>query len=291
MKPEVSIIVPHYDDLKNLSKCLDALERQRLNDGKTFEVIVADNCSPIPEHEILEVIADRGRLVRVEERGAGPARNGGAKVAQGEVLAFTDSDCIPDAAWLQQGVTALENCDVVGGRMEVLVGSEKRKSGAEAFEKVFAFDNEKYVRSHGFSVTANLFCRTATFRDVGVFRTGVSEDVEWCRRATSKGYKLAYCEGALVGHPARRNWDELVRKWRRLDEESYALHRDEGKSGLRWLLRAGLVALSIFPHTFKVAFAPELRGFGERARALATLIALRIWRTNHYVRLAILPKN
>ncbi|WP_247711373.1 glycosyltransferase family 2 protein [Qipengyuania gelatinilytica] len=291
MKPEVSIIVPHYDDLQNLSACLDALERQSLNDGKTFEVIVADNCSPIAEHEILEVIAGRGRLVRVEERGAGPARNGGAKLAQGEVLAFTDSDCIPDAAWLQQGVAALANCDVVGGRMEVLVGSEKSKSGAEAFEQVFAFDNEKYVHSHGFTVTANLFCRAATFWDVGAFRTGVSEDVEWCRRATSKGYKLAYCQGALVGHPARRNWDELVRKWRRLDEESFALHRDEGKSGLRWLLRAGMVAFSIFPHAFKLAIAPELRGFGERARAFATLVAIRLWRAIHYVRLAILPKS
>jgi glycosyltransferase involved in cell wall biosynthesis len=291
VKPDISVIVPHYNDLEGLAACLKALEAQALDDGKSFEIIVADNASPIPEPEILKVIAKRGTLVRIEERGAGPARNGGAKVAQGKVLAFTDSDCLPERSWLNEGLSALAHSDIVGGRMEVIVGRGKRKSGAEAFEQVFAFNNAKYVSKHGFSVTANLFCRAETFSSVGPFRTGVSEDVEWSRRATAKGYNLGYCEHAVVGHPARKNWQELLRKWRRLDEETYALHIHEGKSTIRWLLRACLVAFSAIPHSHKVVTNRKLQGIGERARALVTLVSVRTWRAWHYLWLGLSAKN
>src|SRR3546814_15933384 len=85
-------------------------------------------------------------------------------------------------------------------------------TSAEAFEKVFAFDNEDYVRSKGFSVTANLFCRRADFEIVGPFRTELSEDKEWCHRAIAKGFSIGYAAAAVVAHTPRRNWqraDEL----------------------------------------------------------------------------------
>ena len=78
--------------------------------------------------------------------------------------------------------------------MTVLVRAGQPKSGAEAFECVFAFDNRAYVLDKGFTVTANLFCSRALFEDVGPFLTGVSEDLEWCMRARSKGYRIGYAE-------------------------------------------------------------------------------------------------
>ena len=63
----------------------------------------------------------------------------------------------------------------------------------------------------------------ALFDAVGGFRVGVSEDTEWCERARVAGYRIGYAPAAVVGHPARRTWDELLAKWRRLNVESFNL--------------------------------------------------------------------
>ena len=59
------------------------------------------------------------------------------------------------------------------------------RRAAQGFEAVFAFDNRGYVQRKGFSVTANLLARREIYRRIGGFRTGLSEDKDWCHRATA----------------------------------------------------------------------------------------------------------
>ena len=152
--PRVSVVVPHYHDLARLGLCLDALVRQNYAADRV-EIIVADNGSPAGEAAVREAIAGRARLVLAPEKGAGPARNAGAAAAEGEVLAFTDADCVPEPGWLAAGVAALAGADLVGGRVTVFTQDPDRLSPAEAFECAFAFDNARYVQRLGFTVTAN----------------------------------------------------------------------------------------------------------------------------------------
>jgi GT2 family glycosyltransferase len=271
------VIVPHYNDLPALDRCLTALQAQTL-DADAFEVIVADNASPVGEDAVVSAIAGRARLVTVVERGAGPARNGGVAAARGEILAFTDSDCIPAPDWLAEGVAALEQSDFVGGGMRVLVGDEAHVTGAEAFELVFAFDNQAYVERKGFTVTANMFCPAAIFAQVGGFRVGVSEDLEWSHRARDAGFRIGYAPAALVSHPARRDWGELTAKWRRLNVETYGIVAARPKGRGRWLARSLLLPLSALAHTPRVLASPHLRSPGQKLNALATLYRLRVWR-------------
>src|SRR5690606_35235449 len=126
--PEISVIVPHYNDLVRLDRCLSALMSQSLASDR-FEIIVADNMSPVGEEVVRDVIAGRARLVMAPERGAGPARNAGVKAAGGTFLAFTDADCVPDAGWLAGGLPLLDRFDIVGGRMNVLVEGPRPMSG------------------------------------------------------------------------------------------------------------------------------------------------------------------
>ncbi len=275
---DVSVIVPHYNDLAGLDRCLAALTKQEGLDGLDCEIVVADNNSPVSAKELEAAIAGRARLVVEPEKGAGPARNAGVRAAQGQRLAFTDSDCIPESGWLAAGLRALDHADLVGGRMRVLVEDEARLNGVEGLEKVFAFDNETYVKQKGFTVTANLFCSAATFADVGPFKTEVSEDLEWCRRAQAKGYRLIYEADAVVGHPARADWDGLLAKWRRINRETYAFNRSQGQSDLHWLARTWLLPLSILPHAVKAARSSELPGTATRVRTVGTLVRHRIWR-------------
>jgi GT2 family glycosyltransferase len=272
----VSVIVPHYHDLLALDLCLSALVEQAY--PHTFEIIVADNASPEGEAAVAETIAGRAMLILVPARGAGPARNGGVAASSGDLLAFTDCDCVPEADWLSRGLAALDRGDLVGGRMSVLVQDPASPRPAEAFEQVFAFDNERYVREMGFTVTANLFCRRETFDKVGGFCTGASEDLEWCQRAGAAGYKLVYEPLAVVGHPARRTWAELQTKWRRLSAETFALNAQRPMGSLRWLVRSLLLPVSAIAHTPRVLLSPALGSWHQRLGALGVLYRLRFWR-------------
>ncbi|WP_312162795.1 glycosyltransferase [Phenylobacterium sp.] len=277
-RPLVSVIVPHYDDLAALDRCLSALQAQTYPADR-FEVIVADNMSPVGPEAVARAIAGRARLVTVSERGAGPARNGGVAIASGDVLAFTDADCIPAPDWLDQGLAALAHNDFVGGGMRVLVDDERTVTGPEAFELVFAFDNRAYVERKAFTVTANLFCPAPLFRQVGGFRVGVSEDLEWSHRARDAGFRIGYAPAALVSHPARRDWRELTSKWRRLNHETYGIVAAGPQGRLRWLARSLLLPLSALAHTPRVLTSPRLRSPRQRLSALSTLYRLRIWRS------------
>jgi GT2 family glycosyltransferase len=284
--PTVSVVVPHFSDLPRLALCLGALERQTLPRDR-FEVIVADNGSLEGREAVEATIAGRARFVTVGERGAGPARNGGAAAARGEILAFTDCDCRPEPGWLAAGLNALLGNPVVGGKMTVLVPDPTRPTPAEAFELVFAFDNESYVRKKGFSVSANLFCSRAVFDEVGGFGVGVSEDVDWCRRATSAGFSIGYEPGAIVGHPARRNWPELVKKARRIDAESHGLMKGARFGRIRWLARSLALPASALVHAPRVLTSDRLPTTAARAGALAMLFRMRAWRFWDSVRLGL----
>jgi GT2 family glycosyltransferase len=275
--PPVSIIVPHYNDLARLDTCLAAISLQTYP-RELVEVVVADNASPCGEAAVVEVIAGRARLTVCAIKGAGPARNAGVAAASHGVLAFTDSDCLVDPGWLAAGVAALDGADLVGGRMKVSVRQPGRRSGAEAFEQVFGFDNRDYVLRQNFTVTANLFTRAKVFAAIGGFRTEVSEDKEWCQRAVAAGHRIAYAPDAVVGHPARADWAELRHKWERLESESLALAAERPGGRLRWVARSWLLPLSIAAHAPKVLRSPELDNFPERLRALGTLARARLWR-------------
>lgn len=275
--PKVSIIVPHYGDPVPLDRCLTALTALAY-DRDDYEIIVADNLSPQGEEAINAAVAGRARLIIATERGAGPARNAGVAAARGDYLAFTDSDCVPAPQWLANGLKALETNDFVGGRMIVSREADGAKSGAEAFEQVFAFDNEDYVLNKGFTVTANLFCPRALFDRVGGFRVGVSEDLEWCLRARDAGYRIGYAPDAVVAHPARRDWPALLTKWRRINREMYHLTAAAPRGRLVWLARTWALPASIAAHAPRIAMSRELAGSRERLSALGTLARLRMWR-------------
>ncbi|WP_176592702.1 glycosyltransferase family 2 protein [Sphingobium sp. EM0848] len=283
--PRISVIIPHYNDLSSLGDCLDALEAQSQS-RDSFEIIVADNGSPIDRAAMERVTAGRARLVTVAEKGAGPARNGGVAASRGPYLAFVDCDCTPHARWLEEGVVALERHDLVGGRMVVTVDRNRAITGPEAFESVFAFDNRRYVEEEAFTVTANLFCPRRLFDEVGGFRNGVSEDKDWCHRARDAGYRIGYAEQAMVGHPARVSWDDLRNKWRRLNAETYGLFRPKPFGTVKWVMRNWLLPLSIAAHVPTVLRSPALRSMAERRAALATLVQIRLWRFVHAHQLA-----
>lgn len=275
--PFVSVIVPHLDDYDNLGACLTLLVEQSFPAERT-EIIVADNGSSRGLDAVRELVGTRGRVVEVAERGAGPARNAGVRASRGQAIAFIDSDCRPDGRWLEEGLAGLRSADFVGGRVDVLVEDPSRMTAVEAFESVFAFQNERYVKKRKFTVTASMFVPRSVFDAVGPFQNGVPEDIDWCRRAERKGYRIGFAPRSIVGHPARRTMDELKRKWRRLTLEWFEGARGEDK-GLGYILLHEWVALlTIAPNALVLLTSRRLDGARNRIAAIGALAQIRIYR-------------
>ncbi|MBV8793360.1 MAG: glycosyltransferase [Hyphomicrobiales bacterium] len=273
----VSVIVPHLDDYDNLDTCLTLLQAQSFPGDRT-EIIVADNGSSRGFDAVCRLVGSRGRVIEVAERGAGPARNAAVRVSQGDALAFIDSDCRPDKRWLEEGLAELRNADIAGGHVDVLVEDPRRMTAAEAFESVFAFRNERYVKDLKFTVTASMFVWRSVFDAVGDFINSVPEDKDWCERAWRQGYRIRFAPKSIVGHPARRTMVELKRKWRRLTLESSEGAQREGWGPVRVLARQWAALFAVAPHAFVPLTSKRVSGIRNRLMAIRALAEVRAYR-------------
>jgi len=101
--PFVSIIVCSYNGAKTLAECLESLGRI---DYPNYEVILVDDGSTDNTPEIAARFPDV-RYVHQTNHGLSHARNHGARIAKGEIFAYTDSDCMADPDWLYYLLTTL----------------------------------------------------------------------------------------------------------------------------------------------------------------------------------------
>lgn len=282
MTPRASVVIPHHDDPDRLMRCLDAL-MDGLPEG--VEVAVVDNASRADPGPRIAARHPSVRLLREARRGAAHARNAGVAGTAGALLLFIDSDCVPARDWVATALRLARPDTVLGGAVEIFDETPAPRSGAEAFEAVFAFDFRRYIEREGFTGAGNMVTTRAVFEATGPFRDTLSEDKDWSRRAVAAGFALTYAPEIRVAHPSRSDWGALRRKWRRLTEESFALHRAEGHGRGAWALRAALMPVSVLAHAPRVLTSPRIAG-GERGGALVTLARQRMARMGWMLRQA-----
>ncbi len=217
--PFVSVIVPAYNDAEQLTICLEALSQQSYP-ASCFEVVVVDNAS---DDDIAGAAACfPGVSIEREERvGSYAARNRGIKTSKGEILAFTDADCIPDPGWIEAGVRALEEdseCGAVGGRIQMFPRDPQHVTAFDLHDLVWGMPQRVYVERFGLAATGNLFARRKAFDRVGPFNPEFRScgDCEWNFRMTAAGMKLGYADAARVRHPTRSSMRSFVLRRRRI---------------------------------------------------------------------------
>jgi glycosyltransferase involved in cell wall biosynthesis len=213
--PFVSVIVPVFDDAERLARCLEALAQQTYPADR-YEVIVVDNGSTDGSPD-LAARFPRARLEREPEPGSYAARNRGIAVARGEVLAFTDSDCVPTPDWLAVAVAELSrvpSCGLVGGSVELFFRQPERPTVCELYEAIFDFDQERFVTAGRFAMTANLLTTAAVMREVGTFDARLKSvgDRDWGNRVHAAGFAVSYVRGARVRHPTRYRFRKILTK-------------------------------------------------------------------------------
>lgn len=223
--PFLSVIVPYYNAGGHIRHLLQALSRQSYPHDK-FEVILVNNGSNDDSLDIIKAFLNSENDVTFhlsEENkkvGSYAARNKGISQAQGQIFAFTDADCIPEAHWIESGVISVccDGAPIIGGEVELRPFDQKKPTPAELFDLAYGFQQRTNIERKGFSVTANLFAKREVFEAVGTFDENLKSkgDYEWCTRAASHGFSIVYQPSCRVTHPARRRLSELVAKTRRI---------------------------------------------------------------------------
>ncbi len=92
MPPKISIIIPSYNEEKNISRCLDSVLNQTFTD---FEVLCVDDGSTDKTFDIIKKYSEKdGRIIPLKnpEKGVSSARNFGIDNSKGEYIGFVDSD-------------------------------------------------------------------------------------------------------------------------------------------------------------------------------------------------------
>jgi glycosyltransferase AglE len=235
--PFVSVIVPVYNAEESITVLLDTLARLDYPQARR-EFILVDNGS---SDETKAVIA-RHPVILLEEtevRSSYAARNRGLSSARGDIIAFTDADCMVDKDWLREGVKALResNADLVGGNVEFALSTER--SPSEIFDASSHMGSKTLVSSGNGAPTANLFVRAAVVKSIGPFPHTVRSggDLIWTRTAIARGFVLVYAEDAIVRHPARTFWP-LLKKAFRVGTGAPQIARRNSESHLGYLQAA-----------------------------------------------------
>ncbi|WP_107666244.1 glycosyltransferase family 2 protein [Cyanothece sp. BG0011] len=251
--PMVSIIIPVYNDGLRLKKCLEALENQSYPTDN-YEVIVIDNASD-EEHNIKDIVSQfsQAHYTYEAKQGSYAARNKGLTIAKGEIIAFTDSDCIPTINWLKNGVNALlanPNCGLIAGKIELFFRNPSQPTAIELYESVTAFPQEKLLAEYHGAATANVFTYRHIFDEVGCFDDSLKSngDLEWGNRVYEKGYEQIYAEEVCIFHPARHSWSQLYQRTIRLASGSFQRQSKALTSSLqKQLLFLGYLRYNLTP--------------------------------------------
>jgi len=192
----VSVIVPVYNGERTISACIKSL----LNQDYKCEVIVVDNNSTDDTVNITKQFPVK--LLHEPVQSSYAARNTGLKHASGNILAFTDADCVASPDWISKGLKSFT------GNVGCVVGSIKPNASSSPVDSYLAqrdFLSSKYSMEHDFlpyGQTANVFYKKAVFDKIGVFQPWISggdAELSW-RMQLESIFVIKYANDALVYH-------------------------------------------------------------------------------------------
>jgi cellulose synthase/poly-beta-1,6-N-acetylglucosamine synthase-like glycosyltransferase len=286
-KSSVSVVIPHLNEPDDLRRCLQALQAQRL-DGIPFEVIVVDNGSRVSPAQVCDAF-EGVRLALEKTPGPGPARSHGASLAEADLIAFVDADCLVAPGWLREIAgyfAAHPEIDYAGGDIQVGYADPSHPTPIELFEAVFGYRARRFVEREHYAATGNMVVRKQLFEAVGPFLgIGVAEDREWGQRAHGLGYRAAYLPRATVYTPACKTFTELTRRWDRAIAHDFEDNRHSGFSGLRWLARSLMIAMSPPLEWAAIIRSGKTANLSQSLSAFVVLARVRLYRARKMIAL------
>lgn len=250
--PYISVVIPTRNRKSLLLETLRSL-REQSYDKNRFELVIVDDGSTDGTREGVEAASNRFgyplRMIRQDKRGPASARNLGMSIARGEIIAFTDDDCLPDPEWLREIAGAFSAPGIWA-----VSGSIFSRIPPGIFVHSLLSSSTLVSESDHF-MTGNFAVRKDAAQRIGGFdpRFGDPwfEDYDFAYRIRGGGGEIAAAPDAKVHHPPQyQSFWGYLRKTR--FNEYLALMRvkypDKGfdkaiRANLRQAARASLVIL------------------------------------------------
>jgi cellulose synthase/poly-beta-1,6-N-acetylglucosamine synthase-like glycosyltransferase len=201
----ISVIVPVYNGEKDIGNCMESVISQDYPTDK-YEVIVVDNGSKDRTADILKKYPVK-YVLENKVRSSYAARNAGIVNAKGDILAFTDADCVAGKNWLKEGGQAFAGEDI-GCVAGAIKGCGPANFVEEYLNSRGMISQEEKTEKMPFpyAKTANAFYRKEVFDRTGRFEerwvSGGDADLCW-RMQINTGYKIRFASGAAVCHRQR----------------------------------------------------------------------------------------
>lgn len=234
--PSVSIVIPARNAERTLGECLSSMARLDYPEERR-ELIVVDNGSTDSTVEIAAGFPVR--IVGEGERGRSQARNRGIAESRGEIVAFTDADCMATTGWLRELASGFEEQDVWGVAGEIVAYPP-----STAVERYVAAIHAHWQRdvlalSRPFVATPSAAFRRQTFDRIGFFDPALprAQDKDFGWRLLAAGMKVHYSPRAVVFHRHPPTGWALLRQHAGWGYGAALLH---AKHDLPWSLREEL---------------------------------------------------
>lgn len=223
----LSIVLLTWNSKSFIQDCLDSLLSQIPSDG---EIIIIDNGSTDGSKELIRQQYPDALLIENDEnRGVGPARNQGLRIAKGEYILVLDIDTIVQPGGIQALVQGMEEHQEVGLSGAKLVGpdgelqytcrnfptvwSKLYRQLSSSLQDRFLADEELRDWDHsipryvGYVIGACQMIRRRAMEEVGFYDERIfygPEDVDYCLRMWQSGWRVLYNPEVVIVHLERR---------------------------------------------------------------------------------------
>ncbi|MCH9046179.1 MAG: glycosyltransferase [SAR324 cluster bacterium] len=302
--PRFEVIVPVYANPQGLARCLHGLAGQAYPRSK-FRVTVVDDASPAPLQGLVNDLVNKAaaneapaaglqlRWLRLpENRGPASARNAAVctpwprdRKGPAPLLAFVDSDCVPESGWLAALAALLETPGIAaaGGRVLPLRTGRLLARYEGACASLYLGERPGAVGNPGYPLAYLPACNLAVRRDVYTemngFRDGwrFGEDVDLCWRMADAGHGLFYHPAATVAHDYRARWGPFLQR-KRLYARSEAMLRGEHPVHFRRVWEPGTILALLLAALALPAGSPAALGLALSAWLVAGAWPVLRWR-------------
>ena len=261
--PTVTVVIVAKRAEKTIGSLFESLERQTYRPKET--ILVIDSLDD-PTVDIASSF--QAKIVESRVGGIGAARFEGVEAATGDIIAFTDSDCVADDHWLEAFALGFHH------RKDILAQAGRTVDRESELEVVdFATGlNPEMDGWVDFAETQNICFKRSLFEIVGNFDPDFAqggEDLDFCMRVKKKGYRIHTNSSAVVLHLRHEGWAKTA--WR------------DGKSTAKNFLKHGRILIGAatvkLGNSICLLTSLVLLGFGMYVMALLVFSPSIIHRT------------
>lgn len=238
-RPKISVIIPVKDRPEDLALCLDSLKKLNWQEDKLEIIVINDggNGELCQNPNLLEDV----KVVNNEtSKGPAQARNRGAEIATGEVLAFIDSDCIAEENWLEELTPWLMTKEI--GAIGGVVAGYYNQTPLDRYEASLSplavsnkFQYEANTKATFYVPTCNVLVKKSVFDELNGFNEALhlGEDVDFCWRMRNTGVALALVQKGIVWHKHRSDLYPMLKRrfqYGTSEADLYKRHQDKEKN-------------------------------------------------------------